>query len=375
MNDNNNIVNTLFDTSSLEIKNLTEKEFSEENQRLLTNILQHVFKNEPLKQSIKQTPVGYNFACPFCRDSATNPRKKRGNLIIRGQWAGTYKCFNCGKTLKISNFFKEFNENISLSYINYMSNNIKSTYSDTNYMQSNIISDIFNTEEIMKYAVDREKLKSMFNFMEIEDNVNAYAGYNYLIKRCQYNFNNFLYDSHGYIIILNLIKGKVIGFQTRDITGKRPKEYRYQTFNTKRIYKDIFKSDIEIPANVNSLSTVFNIFNIDMNMPILVTEGPFDAFLLPNCIATSGATKSLGVDFPLWYVYDSDKTGEEKAMEKLKEGNNVFMWKKLKEDLNLPYKKKWDINDVIIWCKENKHYERIYWSKYFSNNALDGLDI
>ena len=130
------------------------------------------------------------------------------------------------------------------------------------------------------------------------------------------------------------------------------------------------------------LSTVFNIFNIDIYRPVLVTEGPFDAFLLPNCIATSGASKSIGIDLPFWFVYDSDKTGNEHAMKMLQEGYNVFMWEKLKKDLGLPDKNpyssnklKWDINDVIKWCRDNNYKQTIYWSKYFSNDMLDGLDI
>lgn len=149
-----------------------------------------------------------------------------------------------------------------------------------------------------------------------------------------------------------------------------------------KIHHKILKDNIEIPVNVEALSTVFNIFNIDIYRPVLVTEGPFDAFLLPNCIATSGASKSIGIDLPFWFVYDSDKTGNEHAMKMLQEGYNVFMWEKLKKDLGLPDKNpyssnklKWDINDVIKWCRDNNYKQTIYWSKYFSNDMLDGLDI
>ena len=38
-------------------------------------------------------------------------------------------------------------------------------------------------------------------------------------------------------------------------------------------------------------------------------------------------------------------------------------------------KLKWDINDVIKWCRDNNYKQTIYWSKYFSNDMLDGLDI
>ena len=66
----------------------------------------------------------------------------------------------------------------------------------------------------------------------------------------------------------------------------------------------------------------------------------------------------------------------------LNNGYHVFMWEKIKSDLNLPdknpyskNKNKWDINDLIIWCRDNNYTQKIYWSKYFTNNILDGLDI
>ena len=369
--------NLIFDTSSLNIKDFSETEFIEENSEKLSNILQHEFNREPQKQVIKKDSMGLNFACPFCGDSATDNRKKRGHFILRGPFAGNFKCFNCGKYMSIHNFFKNFGESMSLSSLTYITNNIMNKNISFKNNSNEITSEIFDKSTVITYAISRNKLKEIFGFIEISNNSNCILGYNYLINRCQYNFNNFLYDPKGkYIIILNVIDNdKVFGFQTRDITGKRPKQYRFQTFNLSRIYKDILKSDIEIPDNINALSTVFNIFNINIYKPILVTEGPMDAFLLPNCIATSGASKSIGIDLPFWFIYDSDKTGNEKAKEKLKEGFQVFLWNKLKNKLQLPYKKKWDINDVIIWCKENNYKEKIYWSEFFSNDKLDIIDI
>ena len=70
-------------------------------------------------------------------------------------------------------------------------------------------------------------------------------------------------------------------------------------------------------------------------------------------------------------------------MKKKKAGKNVFMTEKQKKDLGIPKenkkkkknKYKWDINDVIKWCRDNNYSKRIYWSKYFSHDVLDGLDI
>lgn len=86
--------------------------------------------------------------------------------------------------------------------------------------------------------------------------------------------------------------------------------------------------------------------------------------------------KKLGVDLPFWYVYDSDKTGIEHALDALKRGYNVFMWKKFKQDYNLPYREKWDINDVMMYFRDNNiDTKQIKWQPYFTHNSLDGLNL
>lgn len=375
-------MNDIFDASQLNIKELNEDGFIDEIYPKLEDILKHEFKGIPIKQKIKKTTVGLNFACPFCGDSATDIKKKRGHIILHGKFAGYYKCFNCGKALKIQKFFNSFDSNMSLSAISYLNTHNTPITSSYKRNVNELTSDILNKSEVVALSVSREYIKQRLNLVEItKDNPFASRGYNYLVNRCQYNFNNFLYDPRGqYIVILNIIDNdKVFGLQVRDITGKR--KAKYLTMSLSKIHKNIIQDNIEIDDSIDTLSTVFNIFNVNVYRPVLVTEGPFDAFLLPNCIATAGANKSIGIELPFWYVYDSDKTGNEHAMKKLSAGYNVFMWEKLKKDLNLPIKNpynnktKWDINDVIMWCRDNNYTEKIYWSKYFSNSMLDGLDL
>ena len=285
--------------------------------------------------------------------------------------------------MKIHNFFKAFDAPMSLSAITYVNNKVNAN-SLTRPVNNNSTADVLDKSLAIQYSVKRDYIKQCLGLVEIsKDDPAAYPGYLYLVNRCQFNFKNFLYDPRGkYVVILNTIDDdKVFGFQARDITGK--KNSRYKTTSLSKIHELILKDNIEVPAHIEALSTVFNVFNIDIYKPLLVTEGPFDAFLLPNCIATSGASKSLGIDLPFWFVYDSDKTGVDHAMKMLHAGYNVFMWEHLKKDLGLPKenpyspknKYKWDINDVIKWCRDNNYTQRIYWSKYFSHDVLDGLDI
>ena len=161
----------------------------------------------------------------------------------------------------------------------------------------------------------------------------------------------------------------------RDISGKAA--VRYKTLTCSKIHKLFNRYGTkEVPDHIEGLSTVFNIFNISLYKPIIVTEGAFDAYLLPNCIATSGANKNFGVNLPFWYLYDSDQTGTEHAMKMLKSGYKVFMWKKFRQALGLPMKNKWDITDVFKWAKShNFDMNTVMWDSFFTSSPLDGLNI
>lgn len=343
----------------------------------LQPILDKQFNDCYPKRQIKIKRDGLNFACPFCLDSATSYYKKRAHFILSGNFAGNFKCFNCGKHLTIPEFFSAFDQSISLSTLTSVKHMIDSSTSNYSSVQRNtqLTSEVINKDIAKQYAIQREYLKSVLLLQEITPDLTPDA-YNYLLNRCQTNMEKFLYSAtYKQIFILNLIDyNNILGIQMRDISGNSA--VKYKTLTCSKIHKFLIRDNIEIPEYVDNLSTAFNIFNINLYKPILVTEGPFDSFLLPNCIATSGANKNIGIELPFWYVYDSDETGNAHAMQMLKQGYNVFMWKKFKYDYNLPNKNKWDISDVYVWFKtHNMDISKVRWQPYFTSSMLDGLNI
>jgi hypothetical protein len=160
----------------------------------------------------------------------------------------------------------------------------------------------------------------------------------------------------------------------RSLSPDCPKDKRFLTFNLERIYKKFMRSSLVVPPELNTLSMLFDIYQINVYKPVIVTEGPMDAFLLPNAVATAGANKQIPVELPFWYMYDSDKTGMKHALEKLQAGQKVFLWGKLKQQLGLPPRDKWDVNDVVLWCRQQYGNDyRLNWYDYFSDNPLDML--
>ena len=366
----------LFDASILDSSAATygTESYVNEIYRKVSLILQKRFQSYPQKQRIITTSEGFNFACPYCGDSATIMSKKRGHIILNGKWSGNYKCFNCSRFVPITKFMQDFNEDLSLAGIKY-SQEHKTEIETTNKTKSGL--DLFNKEIALQYGIERHIFKDLAGLREC-DGKDWYGktAHDYLVSRYQFSFNKFLYSqSNNAIVILNLVDDKVIGCQMRFLNPNIPKDKRFRTLTLSKIYKNILKSEnVNIPEQLESLSTLFDLFNVSLYQPIIVTEGPMDAFLLPNAIATSGANKKIPISMSsLYYMYDSDATGKKQAIAAINKKFNIFLWGKLKKDLNLPKQNKWDVNDIIKYMVSKYGYNnfKIDWIKYFSNNPLD----
>ena len=321
----------------------------------------HLGKQKPRPHTDRIT-----FACPYCGDSMQSDYKIRGNIILSGKFAGHYKCFNCGMFKSVDAFFKDYKVDLQLDFINYLSST-KGDFQKSSY-GSYDISILMDTETIEGYAIDRDELKKRFSLVEI-------AGthrHSWLKYRLQYVEERFLYNpQYDYVVILNIISnGKILGFQRRNFDKKLEK---YNTYNLRRIYTE-FGWDKEIPEEVEVLSQIYRIAEVDFNLPITVFEGPLDSFLMKNAVANAGIHKGFPIDIPLRYFLDDDMEGRKKSIELLEEGNSVFLWSQFRREYGLPWRKKWDLNDVLIWARDN-NVKIPGFDQYFSNDLLDALDL
>lgn len=370
---------TLLDASNFQNGNYSDVNFIEELKSKLAMILRTEFPSIHQKQTIREDMSGFNISCPYCGDSLANHSKKRGHLILKdSKWVGYYKCFNCNKFTTIPKFFSDFKKDLSLDGVMYVNEHIEVSKDAMKGKSSAITADVFQKSIALEYGIPKSQLKEILRLYEIDRSQIVYPAYNYLTSRNQWDFSKFLYEPKSQnILILNMADDKVIGMQTRSINPNTPKDRRFMTFTLDRLYKRILRNTtVDIPEKLNTLSTVFNIFSINIYSPIIVTEGPMDAFLLPNAIASSGANKNLPIELPFYYLYDADATGKKHAIEKLKQKQKVFLWGKFKKDYNLPMKEKWDVNDCVNYIKNKTgHFVKINWHQYFSDNILDMIFI
>jgi hypothetical protein len=73
------------------------------------------------------------------------------------------------------------------------------------------------------------------------------------------------------------------------------------------------------------------------------------------------------------YMFDNDKAGKTKMLEKLKAGKSIFLWSKfLKETKIDTYNEEIkDLNDLVIAAYRNKSDCLSKINNYFSNSMLD----
>ena len=357
---------------STNTKEITPEEFKQQITPVIQRILDAQFKESPQKRVIRFYPDRINFACPLCGDSAHIATKKRGNIILRGRYKGIYKCHNCNASMYAYKFFDMFKDcSVPQGAMDYMYN----AKSDANFgtaLASELTGLLFDVEHIEELCPDRETFKRRFNLVECSEKNRAHS---YLVGRCQYNYPKFLYSEvDDTLFVLNLTpSGKIFGYQTRALSGNREKNgMKYLSWNLTRMRKEMYMPEVDESLDYDQLSLIFNVLLINYEKPILITEGPMDAFLLPNCLAMAGGGRHIPLDFKLYFMYDSDAAGITYALNRLKNGAPVFMWSKFIEDMHLPRRKKWDWNDVIKYSRETG-FRIPNLKDYFTENKLDAM--
>ena len=357
-------------------------------------ILDSKFKKDSFyKRQIDHFSDRINFACPFCGDSLRDPRKKRFNIYLNSL---SCHCFNCNHHSGINSFLKQFDEELS-SEDKIQVHEIQQSAKKFERRLSNKQSS-FAFQLLDKLAIPK---KIMFNVLNLTTPYKSQECSDYLNSR-NINIKQWKYFAYNektkelYILNINS-NDRIIGMQIRQLDPNSRKS-RYLTRSLSKIYSEMFKKDISvliekllksmdngdkyimeedgienIQANLDRLSGLFNVMNVDMNIPITIVEGPIDSLSLQNSIALQGATK-LNDYFDdmkmVRFLFDNDKTGKEHSLKKLKSNKKTFLWGMYLKKMNIKNKVK-DINDLT---KLNLFDKEVYES-CFSDDEFDVLFI
>lgn len=331
-------------------------------------ILNNSFK-ERYRRKIDVYSDRLNFACPICGDSVSDVRKKRGNLYIDSL---SYHCYNCGCHMGVNSLLHRFGEDLSNEdkiVVHEIQQNAKKFEKRVSSGQGSMSMNLLD-----KLGVPKMIFFKQLGIISPYKNERASS----YLKSRMINIQDWKYFAYDpktdELYILNLTPGeKIIGFQIRQLNPNSIKS-RYISKRMTRLYADVFNKDINhivevvlskeplgekyiqeedgienIVANLDRLSGIFNIMNVNMNQPITIMEGPIDSLAIPNSIALQGASKQLDGFFDnienVRFVYDNDKAGKQAAIKKLKSHKTVFLWTQYLNKINTKVNIK-DLNDL-----------------------------
>lgn len=354
-------------------------------------ILDRSFK-ERYRRKIDVYSDRLNFACPICGDSQSDVRKKRGNLYLDSL---SYHCYNCGEHMGVNSLLHRFGEDLSNEdkiVVHEIQQNSKKFERRTSATQSSMSFSLLEKAGVPKMIFFKQLgIISPYK----NERISSY------LKSRMINIQDWKYFAYDprtdELYILNLTPSdRIIGFQIRQLNPKSIKS-RYISKRLTRLYSDVFNKDINhivevllsreplgekyiqeedgienIVANLDRLSGIFNIMNVNMNLPVSIMEGPIDSLAIPNSIALQGASKQLDGFFDdienVRFIYDNDKAGRDATLKKLKTHKKVFLWRQYMTGI----KTKENIKDLNDLQKTNLfNIEKI--EQCFSDDEFDAM--
>ena len=325
--------------------------------------------SSPGKQLLKGMHERITLACPYCGDSHDDHTKKRGNMY----WDTLqYHCYNCSHHTNVHTLLKDFGIKLNSSedaftVIDYIQQNKTKVNSDDTLKHAVMSS-------VEEYAITLDDFKRAFRAKPIVPG--DWVWFQLKDRLLHNRLDEFLYTEKGHRLwILNMTStGKVMGAQTRKMKGYGS---RYLTYDLSKLYSEMSRPLEVEPAllgNMNKASTLFGIMQINFQRPVTLFEGPLDAKFMHNSIALATAgrtTDEFDEMATVRYMFDNDKTGKAKMIQKLKKGKSVFMWSKFLADNNLDKYNIKDLNELMLKCFELKSTAHKQLNNYFTSNQLD----
>ena len=329
--------------------------------------------------------------CNVCGDSKKNPNLKRGHLILSRSPGSSdefwvYKCFNEGdcdaagqgnawsgkKWLKqyFPHLYTLYNKEVfkgdapSKTRIKpSVSKHSSNKKSDVEVVEKKVVEEIKPVEKVAddsKHIVDFIPIK--IGKGKIFEQAKQYCINRKIPESIWSKFfvctGKCLYQNRLIIPFFDN-KNNIYYFQGRALSDKQQIKY--------------------INRKVNKNNSIYNLYNIDKEKPVVVLEGPIDSMFIENAVATIGLgisadmTKTME-QFKTYFIFDNDKPGRSMAKKYLAKKQKVFMWKKFIKDYRLPKSIK-DINDVFILLNRTKAFTFSALEEYFTDSKYSLIHI
>jgi hypothetical protein len=312
-------------------------------------VLNTYFNNNVIKSN------GYNFRCNICGDSKHSSKKRRG-WILKDKTPWMYYCHNCGSTLTVSKWLKNYFPDVYRGYIKekLVYRNISKTINTLNIPK--------NTKPVKKEYKNIPK-----EFISItSDSIYAKKAVELCCKR---NIPKHIWQTWYVAIDGEYVNRMIIPFFDNDL--------RLYYFQARSLNSKTDNKYINMPTNRDN--AIYNYYNINRNLPVIITEGVIDSLFIENSISVLSTKWPDEVQVKInqlksYFLLDNDNDGKQKMNKLLYNKHNVFMWKKFMKHYNIPYQKKWDINDICLYLKKDGFtFNEL--KIFFTNSIVQGMWI
>lgn len=303
----------------------------------------------PLFKRVKQQL--YSFRCPICGDSRKNQSKRRGGLFVPPNSSSfMMHCFNCGASMKFTNFLKLqdallFNEylieyyqtkneeSLSVTPNTSIVHQINSSDSNKKLNLSNLsaISQLPESHPAVKYVMKRKIPEKHWNKL--------YFILRYKQWECEFNKKQMTafdkQNEHSRLVIPFFDKkGNITRISARAFDPRHEPKYIYMKVT-------------------DDASRVYGLDTVDAEKLVYVFEGPIDSLFIENSVAT-GSASLLVPELSCYNTYVLVPDNQPRNPEVCKQiksmidsGSNVCLW-------NQDWGK--DINEMVL---NNKHVKDI----------------
>ena len=278
----------------------------------------------------------FNFRCPHCGDSKKSSSKARG-FVYRKKNDMFFKCHNCGVGQTLGNLIKFLDPIMYKEYVfeRFKDGKVESSKPEFDFTPSKILKtktahertleslkrfdQLVTTHPAKKFLFDRLIPKEHWDKFFFCPNF--YEWTNSIVPN---KFPSLKYDHPRVVIPFYDRAGKFFAFQGRAFGKEQPKYITIKFDETKQ--------------------KIYGLDRIDLNKPVMITEGPIDSLFLDNAIALAGADAVVNIQHEQCTMIFDNEPRNEHIVNRMKNAVdkkfNVAVWPK-----TLKYK---DINDMII---------------------------
>ena len=295
----------------------------------------------------------FNFRCPHCGDSKKSSSKARG-FVYRKKNDMFFKCHNCGVGQTLGNLIKFLDPTMYKEYVfeRFKDGKVESEKPEFDFTPSKILKtktahertleslkrfdQLVTTHPAKKFLFDR--LIPKIHWDKFFFCSNFYEWTNSIVPN---KFPNLKGDHPRVVIPFYDRSGKFFAFQGRAFGKEQPKYITIKFDETKQ--------------------KIYGLDRIDLNKPVMITEGPIDSLFLDNALALAGADAVVNIQHEQCTMIFDNEPRNEQIVNRMKNAVdkkfNLVVWPE-----SLKYK---DINDMIIAGKTLAQIESIiYRSTY-----------